>query len=367
MRLCLLSIIFIATFVRPANAIVGGEPAPHGSWSTVVYISQGCTGTLIHPKLVVFAAHCGSDIDFVSFGQNIESPERRVKTVKCDTFSESRLRNGTDFAYCLLVEPQNLSVVLPLLDHELHFLKPGKSATLVGFGLNDDGKMGIKHVAESAIGCLTPHGEMFIGGGGVDSCAGDSGGPAFIFVGEGRNVQQRLVGIASYGSVCGSGGYYARIDRAIDWLETETGFDLSSSSSTPSVSNNDVEQWNRRITSQGNLIGLRARPNKPVGIDNVPPRIRIVDTILKNGHDIEQAELQIEVKTYDPKKGCGLATISVEVDGQIKAPIPPDRDKIKLKLKPGSHSIKIFALDRAHNRSMPVSHSVVVGIRKNNQ
>ena len=48
-----------------ASPIVGGTPVPECGWpSTVAVISETnlCTGTLLYPQLVGYAAHCDDDI-----------------------------------------------------------------------------------------------------------------------------------------------------------------------------------------------------------------------------------------------------------------------------------------------------------------
>ncbi|MGR9053696.1 MAG: S1 family peptidase, partial [Gammaproteobacteria bacterium] len=279
-------------FVSQAVAITGGTPVAAGAWPSVAAVSKNCTGTLIHPELVVYAAHCGTDIDFVAFGQDFEHPEKRVKVTSCKAYPNSRLKQGEDIAYCRLAEAQPFAIVAPLSGREAHFLKPSVAATIVGFGLNGNGKRGIKHEAVSAISCLTPHAEMFIGGDGVDSCSGDSGGPAFVRLGSDGAAQWRLAGIASYGSVCGAGGYYVRMDRALAWLESETGLALASPDSTHAPTEK--------------MSSAFLETNAGVAVDDIPPRIDIVETVLNNEHQSPWIELQIKVEAEDPAGGCGL-------------------------------------------------------------
>lgn len=50
-----------------------------------------------------------------------------------------------------------------------------------------------------------------------DTCQGDSGGP--LFVRNSRNSDWSLVGVVSFGGVCGTGyGVYAKVSRYLDWI-----------------------------------------------------------------------------------------------------------------------------------------------------
>ncbi len=58
-------------------------------------------------------------------------------------------------------------------------------------------------------------------GSGMDSCNGDSGGPAYIFVGE---DQRKVAGATSRATAertdnCGDGGIYVRIDKLAPWID----------------------------------------------------------------------------------------------------------------------------------------------------
>jgi secreted trypsin-like serine protease len=71
----ILYVAAVLAFVAPATAegdsprIVGGAPAPAGSWPWAAYISDAvaggtasCTGTVVAPNVVLTAAHCVTDL-----------------------------------------------------------------------------------------------------------------------------------------------------------------------------------------------------------------------------------------------------------------------------------------------------------------
>ncbi len=100
----------------------------------------------------------------------------------------------------------------------------GASVVAVGFGEADDALgWGPKRAVTMNVNSIAG-GEAFIGGGGKDTCYGDSGGPVFIQL---SDQSWRVFGITSYGEYCGGGGYYSMMHTALDWLEQASGVDLT--------------------------------------------------------------------------------------------------------------------------------------------
>lgn len=218
-----------SVFAYPrSSSIYGGEVVGRCGWASVVAVDGGCSGTLVHPEVVVFAAHCGEDIDWVAFGES-EEGGRRVATSRCETFRFSGEPRGRDVGFCLLAEPQFDVPIVPLAAGcELDTLSVGTEVVLVGFGLADDGSTGRKRQVSTVLQELTKDGELLLGGDGKDSCVGDSGGPAFATItGGSGDLETRQVGVASYGGPCGLGGYYSLLAPNIAWLEERTGVDLT--------------------------------------------------------------------------------------------------------------------------------------------
>ena len=215
---------------RLTAPIIGGSLALEGDFAAVVALG-GCTGTLVHPQLVVYAAHCGTAISSVRFGIDSDAPEREVNTDRCRAFPGATLGDGTDLAYCVLeapvldIEPERI-----LAGCELDDFAASQPALIVGYGKeNDDSAYGVKRFAESSIQSIGD--ELFLEPGAADTCRGDSGGPVFVErVDSDGNVQRRLVGVTSAGTEreCGRGiAHYVNVVSKLDWLESASQLDLS--------------------------------------------------------------------------------------------------------------------------------------------
>lgn len=319
------------------HAIWGGEPVPPSRFPSVVALGDECTGTLIHPEVVLYAGHCGDQFDSVVFGEDVSRPARRVAVSNCERFPEATLGQGNDFAFCRLREPQQVPFISVVSGCEVDALRVGLAADLVGFGLTERGERGKKHAVASEIRCLTPRGEAFLYSDHGDSCLGDSGGPMLIEVATG---EIRLAGVVSYGAACGGGGYYALAHRSLEWIEARTGLRLTGGHATacPSGSLDDA-------------------------IDDQPPNL----TLLTPSSPIEAdsatgvGTLTLHL-TVDDGVGCGPRAVEILVDGTARAPTSTHETAVEtaLSLKPGQHTIALRARDVAGNASRPIDLNVDV-------
>ncbi len=210
--------------------VYGGGPVAGCGWPTTVSMEGSCTGTLVHPEVVVYAQHCGSGYGSVKLGDTVNGVGRSVPTEFCRTYPGGGPGTGRDVAVCKLAEPVlDVEIVPPLMGCEASILSQGREVVIVGFGQTDEGNFGIKHEATTTFGFIDPNDEAFLGGGGVDSCQGDSGGPVFVRLpsASGGDDAWRVFGITSYGSACGAGGYYSMMHVSMEWIETETGIDVT--------------------------------------------------------------------------------------------------------------------------------------------
>lgn len=226
--------------------IIGGDPVGAATFPECCLVGHQrnngeiewfCTGVLVHPKMVVTAAHAEdrgpnivalnvADRDVLTNAEIIEA-----------TFTSHRRFDPTtrrrDVAVMLLA---SASRVAPAAIASASQLNRAVEATLAGFGQNDihsSQGFGLKRTVEVSIRRIprgrgasranTPRNfdsrlEFIAGGAGFDACFGDSGGPAYIAVGANHLVGGITSRSINEGGPCGDGTIFSRMDVHLDFL-----------------------------------------------------------------------------------------------------------------------------------------------------
>lgn len=218
----------LATAPDPQQ-VTGGTEAVECIWPDTVAVTGGgglCTGSLVHPRVVVYAAHCGAGDKTIRFSQS-SSSGRSVATQMCMTNPEylGVSNQGQDWAFCVLDEEvTEIPVTPPLYGCAVDMIAADQPVVIAGFGdSSGTGGAGTKRWAETTI-VSTFGNTVNIGGGGTSTCQGDSGGSAFVRL---EDDSWRAISMVSTGIDCGSAGVHALMHPAVPWIEANSGYDIT--------------------------------------------------------------------------------------------------------------------------------------------
>ncbi|KAI4881434.1 hypothetical protein NFI96_014473 [Prochilodus magdalenae] len=237
---------------QPRSRIVGGSPAPPGSWPWLVNLQLDgtlmCGGVLVDSSWVLTAAHCFAGSRSESYWTAVvgefditkSDPDEQVlkvnRVIAHPKFNPKTFNN--DIALVELSSPVVLSErVTPVCLPSDTEPPAGTPCLVAGWGsLYEDGPSAdvvmeakvpllSQGTCRSALGKELLTNTMFCAGylsGGIDSCQGDSGGP-LIFQ-DRISGRFQLYGITSWGDGCGEKGkpgVYTRVTAFTDWILSE--------------------------------------------------------------------------------------------------------------------------------------------------
>ncbi|MEX1363456.1 MAG: trypsin-like serine protease [Nannocystaceae bacterium] len=356
--------------------VIGGEEVEVCGWPDTVAVTGGgglCTGSLVHPRVVVYAAHCDGGSKTIRFSES--SSSGRSVQASCVAYPDYLGTNDQahDWAFCVLDEPvTEIPFTPPLYGCELEMVEAGLPVVIAGFGdAGVEGNAGTKRWGLTEI-VTTLGNTANIGGDGLSTCQGDSGGSSFVAMEDGS---WRALSMTSTGLIgcTGTTGVHALMHPAIPWIEETAGIDI-----TPC---HDLDgTWNPTPNCSGFFAGgsegygtwsdwcpgtprseAASTCGDPYDIvsDSDPPLVAI--TSPTNGDELDSGALvSIAIDAQDD--GWGLREVWVTIDGQEQ----PVRDEYppygfaEVPFPDGVFEIVAFAEDWAGNVGQ--SEPVVIGV-----
>jgi len=234
--------------LTPQARIVGGSQPGRNDYPQFVRLdeipnSRHCAGTLIHPWLVISAAHCyvppntlKAVVNAYSTYNDYYDSQQYIRYISEAVVHPSFLPGGDqsqDVMILKLSEPIPDTISPVKLNKAPQKPAEGAALTIIGMGKTQEEGQSSTMLQEATVyaysgqDCLQKleapfqDSTMFCAGvdaGGVDACNGDSGG-GILFQGT-----DTLAGITSWGRGCARAEYpgvYARVSANINWIETQ--------------------------------------------------------------------------------------------------------------------------------------------------
>lgn len=326
--------------VEQEPAIYGGSAVEACGWPTAVFLGfngWACSGTLVHPDIVITAAHCPNSTSgrqaVVSFGEGFGGGERDVGAMCYSNPNYDGGVGASDYGYCRLDSPvTDVPIIPPAWGCDLSAITAGREVVIVGFGQSDNGGSGTKREVTTTIQAIAS--QAVIGGNGEDACQGDSGGPVYIQLKSefGGDDTWRAFGITSGGGECGQGGIFSLMHMAIPWIESDSGIDITPCHNsegdwepTPDCGGmpldpaNGAGNWGNGC-SGGPVSGFSSLCGDAFGSgeDPDPPSADITSPASGTVYMVPDGETQVDVTVdvaADDGDGFGVASVRLRING----------------------------------------------------
>ncbi len=346
-------------------AIAGGQTVEPCGWPSVVLLQGNgylCTGNLVHPEIVVTAAHCLAsmgDDTVVEFGDTANTAQPKVEVEYC-TGSPDYVDTGdgtipfaevaNDWGFCKLASPVTDVEPIPVIyGCELDLIAPGTEIVRVGYGRETlSTSQFFKRWVQTQINEIPFTGangwptQLTEGGNGQGTCPGDSGGPSFIRIpaADGGEDDWRMVAIQSTQPLedaqgneieCGDApNNTAVISQAVEFIESESGIDITPCFDTAGGwdAGFDCQGFPIDPSAGGGTWAMGCDPGPVSGFsaacgvafdvsnpDESPPAVAIVDPASGTSAPYNGAPVAVyvEAEADDGPSGWGIAHVELVI------------------------------------------------------
>lgn len=363
------------------SRIIGGVRSKSCHWPSAPLLTlRGgiCTGSLVHPQIVVTAGHCNNGIRSVAFtDSNRTSTPKKYGVEYCRSHPKwkgegASLGKHVDFTFCKLKKPVTDVQITPIMmGCELEYVKANAEIYAVGFGKtvgNNPRTAGTKFEVKTIFNRFSSenNGEAVIGRERQGSCHGDSGGPLYAKLPEskyGKDAGWRVFGVTSWGdNSCPGPANYGMLHTFVPFIEKSSGIDITPCTDaegnwepTEACKGAPLDPfaasgtWDKGCVA-GPVGGYIASCGKPFAdpkdADSTAPTVKL--SAPKDDGSFEVGE-DIEVRV-EAKDDVGVTEVELLVDGKEVGAVKKGPFKWTLEdLKAGEHTLVAVAKDEAGN------------------